>query len=65
VIAGSVETLYMVVTGQRTLGDYIGGFFLPSLAGNIVGGVSLVAALAHAQFIAASNEREEKIAVGQ
>ena len=52
VIAGSVETLYLVVTGQRTLIDYASGFLAPSLLGNVVGGVSLVAALAHPQFVA-------------
>lgn len=65
VIAGSVETLYMVVTGQRTVADYVLGFFLPALAGNIIGGVSLVAALAHAQFIAASNDGEDQMPSGQ
>ena len=52
VIAGSVEALYLVVTGERTWPQYLGGFLLPALLGNIVGGVSLVAALAHAQFVA-------------
>jgi formate/nitrite transporter FocA (FNT family) len=52
VIAGSVEVLYLVVTGQRTALEYFWHFLVPSLAGNILGGVSLVAALAHAQFVA-------------
>jgi formate/nitrite transporter FocA (FNT family) len=52
VIAGSVETMYLVATGQRTVMQYAAGFLAPSLAGNIIGGVSLVAALAHAQFVA-------------
>jgi formate/nitrite transporter FocA (FNT family) len=52
VIAGSVATLYLVVTGQRSAAEYITGCLAPSLVGNIVGGVSLVAALAHAQFVA-------------
>src|SRR4051794_38107330 len=52
VIAGSVETLYLVVTGQRSFFEYVTGFLAPSLVGNIIGGVSLVAALAHAQFVA-------------
>lgn len=65
VIAGSVDTLYMVVTGQRSVGNYVGGFLVPALFGNIVGGVSLVAALAHAQFVAASDEGEEHVAVSR
>ncbi|HEX8285567.1 MAG TPA: formate/nitrite transporter family protein [Pyrinomonadaceae bacterium] len=48
IIAGSVETLYVVVTGGAGWGDYL-GWMLPTLAGNIVGGVTLVAALGHAQ----------------
>jgi formate-nitrite transporter family protein len=54
IIAGSVETLYVVATGQRTAWEYVSRFFLPAVAGNIVGGVSLVAALAHAQIVAAA-----------
>jgi formate/nitrite transporter FocA (FNT family) len=52
VIAGSVETLFLVATAQRSVGTYLTGFLAPALAGNVVGGVSLVAALAHAQFVA-------------
>jgi formate/nitrite transporter FocA (FNT family) len=65
VIAGSVDSMYMVLTGQRAVGQYLAGFLLPALFGNIVGGVSLVAALAHAQFIAASDEGEEQVAVSR
>jgi formate/nitrite transporter FocA (FNT family) len=55
IIAGSVETLYVVAAGQRTAWEFVSRFFLPALAGNIVGGVSLVAALAHAQIVAESD----------
>ena len=51
VIAGSVETFYLVAAGERTFIDYVGRYLLPSLLGNIIGGTSLVAALAHAQFV--------------
>jgi formate/nitrite transporter FocA (FNT family) len=47
VIAGSVDKLYLVISGQLSLGGYLGGFLVPSLLGNIIGGVSLVAALNH------------------
>ena len=47
VVAGSVDKLFLVTTGQLSLGAYLGGFLAPSLVGNIVGGVSLVAALNH------------------
>ncbi len=49
VIAGSVDTFYLVAMQQKTLAEYLGGFMLPTLVGNIVGGVSLVAVLNHAQ----------------
>ncbi len=51
IIAGSAETFYLVVAGDISFGRYLLGFMLPTLAGNTVGGVSLVAALNHAQVI--------------
>jgi formate/nitrite transporter FocA (FNT family) len=65
VVAGSIDSLYMVVTAQRSIGQFLAGFLLPTLTGNIIGGVSLVAALAHAQFVAASDEGEEKVALSR
>ena len=47
VVAGSVDKLMLVTTGQLSVGGFLGGFLAPSLLGNIVGGVSLVAALNH------------------
>jgi formate-nitrite transporter family protein len=52
VIAGSVEVFFLVVTGQIGVGTFLGGFFLPALVGNSIGGVALVAALNHAQVVA-------------
>lgn len=52
IIAGSSETFYLVVTGDISFTDYLVRYMLPTLAGNTVGGVSLVAALNHAQVIA-------------
>jgi formate/nitrite transporter FocA (FNT family) len=49
VIAGSAECLFVVFKGQATLGAYLGGFLVPSLLGNSIGGVALVASLAHGQ----------------
>jgi formate/nitrite transporter FocA (FNT family) len=51
VIAGSTEVLVLVALGERTLGQFLGAYLLPTLIGNIVGGVSLVAAFAHGQFV--------------
>ncbi len=57
VVAGSVDTFYLVALGQATWGQYFGGFLVPTLIGNMVGGVALVAALNHAQ-VAAGAARE-------
>jgi formate/nitrite transporter FocA (FNT family) len=51
IIAGTTETFYLVAAGGTSLGEFFGGFALPTLVGNILGGVPLVAALAHAQFM--------------
>ena len=52
IIAGSVEVLFLVMTGQLSWFAYLGGYMLPTLIGNILGGVSLVSALNHAQVVA-------------
>jgi formate-nitrite transporter family protein len=52
VIAGSVEVLYVVITGGPVhWSDYVVDFLFPALGGNIIGGVSLVALLNHAQVV--------------
>jgi formate/nitrite transporter FocA (FNT family) len=51
IIAGAVEVFYAVLTGAATWGDYF-RWMLPTLAGNILGGTTLVAALGHAQVVA-------------
>jgi formate/nitrite transporter FocA (FNT family) len=52
IIAGSVETLFTVFIAEHSIAAFATRFFAPALLGNIIGGVSLVAALAHAQFVA-------------
>jgi len=52
VIAGSTKFLLLVITGAETWRVFLLKFFLPTLLGNIVGGVSLVAFLGHAQVVA-------------
>ena len=47
VIAGSVDKLLLVTTGKLSAGAFLGAFLFPALLGNILGGVSLVAALNH------------------
>src|SRR5215469_6752643 len=54
VIAGSTKVMFLVVTGAEAWSHYFMRFFLPTLIGNIVGGVSLVAFLGHAQIASGS-----------
>ena len=49
VIVGSVEAQYLVFTGELSYPSFLLGYFLPVLAGNVLGGVTLVAAVNHAQ----------------
>jgi len=51
IIAGSVEVLFMAVTGQAAVTHVVLGYMLPTLIGNCFGGVALVAALNHAQVV--------------
>ncbi|MGH6671549.1 MAG: formate/nitrite transporter family protein [Xanthobacteraceae bacterium] len=52
VIAGSVDAAFVVQIGQASAGDFFTRFFVPTLFGNIVGGVALVAALNYGQVAA-------------
>jgi formate/nitrite transporter FocA (FNT family) len=56
IIAGSVEVFYVMTTGHVSWVHGIGGWLVPTLIGNIIGGVSLVAALNHAQVTAGGGE---------
>jgi formate/nitrite transporter FocA (FNT family) len=51
VIAGSVEVLYLVMSGEKSWGGFMSRYMAPTLLGNILGGVALVSALNHAQVI--------------
>jgi len=51
IIAGSIDVLFLVTTGALPWTHYLGGYMVPTLLGNILGGVSLVAALNHAQVV--------------
>jgi formate/nitrite transporter FocA (FNT family) len=52
VIAGSSEVFYAAWRGEATWAEAMLGYVLPSLIGNMVGGITLVAALNHAQATA-------------
>ncbi|HJT86979.1 MAG TPA: formate/nitrite transporter family protein [Bryobacteraceae bacterium] len=51
VIAGSIEVLFLATTGAAAWNVVVGSYIVPTLIGNILGGVSLVAALNHAQVV--------------
>ncbi len=48
-IAGSVEGFYLVAIGRHSIGQYLGEFLVPTVIGNIIGGVALVAILNYGQ----------------
>jgi formate/nitrite transporter FocA (FNT family) len=58
VIAGAVETLYLAWLNRIAWIDAVGGYIIPALLGNIIGGVALVAALNHAQVVAGKTSED-------
>jgi formate/nitrite transporter FocA (FNT family) len=60
IIAGSVEAFYAGINGARTWGELIAGYALPTLIGNMIGGVTLVALLAHAQIVGDKEKQESE-----
>jgi formate/nitrite transporter FocA (FNT family) len=52
VIAGAVDGFVLAWAGEKGWGDVLGKFLLPTLLGNVAGGVTLVAAINHAQVVA-------------
>lgn len=55
IVAGSVEDFYLLLNGTISLSHALGHFLLPSLIGNVIGGVALVAVGAHAEFTVAED----------
>jgi formate/nitrite transporter FocA (FNT family) len=49
VVAGSAEAWLLMLTGEATAIAATGGFILPALLGNIIGGTGLFAVIAHGQ----------------
>jgi formate/nitrite transporter FocA (FNT family) len=60
IIAGAVEVLFLVMVGVKSWGAVAWGYLLPTLLGNIIGGVSLTAAVNHAQVVAGMGRQEKK-----
>lgn len=52
IIAGAVEVFALAAAGQTTWPSALGGYVVPTLIGNVLGGVTLVATLNHAQVVA-------------
>ena len=52
VIAGSIEVMYLAFGKHISWADCFGGYVIPAFIGNVIGGVSLVAAINHAQVVA-------------
>ena len=60
VVAGSVEMAFLIVSGQIGLGEGLGGFFVPVLAGNVVGGTCVFTMMAWAQVANELRQRRRR-----
>jgi formate/nitrite transporter FocA (FNT family) len=49
IIAGSVDCAFLVLTGQASWAQFFLRFFTPTLLGNMLGGIALVAVLNYGQ----------------
>ena len=56
IIAGSIEVFTHAATGHAGWLDVAGHYVLPTFIGNVLGGLTLVAALNHAQIVAGADE---------
>jgi formate/nitrite transporter FocA (FNT family) len=59
IVAGSVECAFLVQSGGASLGQYVLDFFMPTLLGNILGGVTLVALLNYGQVAPEIDDHRE------
>ena len=51
-IVGSIEAMFLAFRGTMAPFECVTHFIIPALLGNCIGGVSLVAAINHAQVVA-------------
>jgi formate/nitrite transporter FocA (FNT family) len=58
VVAGTIEVFALAAAGERSWPAVFFGYTVPALVGNSIGGVTLVAALNHAQVVAGRRSRE-------
>lgn len=59
IIAGSVNAFYVLMAGEASVGAFFMRFLIPTLLGNILGGVAFVAAVNHAQVSPPGNDSED------
>lgn len=59
IVAGSVDVLFLVMTGAKSWLSFFWSYMTPTLIGNIAGGVSLVSALNHAQVVSGMTAKKE------
>lgn len=59
IVAGSADGMFLVFTGEHSLAHFFGDFFVPTLIGNILGGVVLVAAINYLQAKSGKDDEEE------
>ncbi len=51
-VAGTVDAGFLVFSGNGTMAEFLSGFLAPTLIGNAIGGIALVALLNHAPLAA-------------
>lgn len=56
IIAGAVEVFALAAAGHAPWASVLGGYVVPTLVGNTLGGVTLVATLNHAQVVAGGGQ---------
>ena len=60
IVAGAVEVLFLAMVGAKTWASVAWGYLLPTLIGNCIGGVSLTAAVNHAQVVAGMGAAQKR-----
>jgi formate/nitrite transporter FocA (FNT family) len=63
IIAGAVEAFYAGLAGIRSWSELVCGYGIPTLVGNTIGGVTLVALLAHAQIVGDKEKQKDSLVV--
>lgn len=58
IIAGSVETFTIAALGQKAWLNVLGSYTVPTLIGNVFGGLALVTTLNHAQVVAGEHGQD-------